>query len=173
MPGLRKRAAGLSGSVSSGGVTMSPASVEEAHQDDLAPIDYLAVEFRGGRVAGQGFEQLLRLVDAGVIGILDLEFILKDQAGAVRKVDVSAVTVAEGVDLSAWEGSESGLLDDEDFSEIGSQIAVGSVAAVIIFENRWVLGVADAWRREGARLIADGGLSAGDVADALDATDAS
>jgi hypothetical protein len=40
-----------------------------------------------------------------------------------------------------------------------------------VFENRWVLGLVDAWRRDGARLIADGGLTADDVVAALDATD--
>lgn len=38
-------------------------------------------------------------------------------------------------------------------------------------ENRWVLSLADTWRRQGARLIADGGISADDLMDALDATE--
>ena len=45
--------------------------------------------------------------------------------------------------------------------------------AVIVYENRWALGLADTWRREGARLIADGGISADDLVDALDATERS
>ena len=49
----------------------------------------------------------------------------------------------------------------------------GSVAAVVIYENRWVLGLVDAWRRDGARLIADGGISASDIVAALDATEPS
>jgi hypothetical protein len=42
-----------------------------------------------------------------------------------------------------------------------------------VIENRWILGVADAWRRDGARLIADGGMSADDLMAALDATESS
>jgi len=34
-------------------------------------------------------------------------------------------------------------------------------------------GLVDAWRGDGARLIADGGLSADDIVAALDATEAS
>jgi hypothetical protein len=41
---------------------------------------------------------------------------------------------------------------------------------VAIYENRWVLGLVDAWQHDGARLIADGGLSADDVVAALHAT---
>jgi len=35
--------------------------------------------------------------------------------------------------------------------------------AVIVCENRWVLGLLDTWRRDGARLIADGGISPSNV----------
>jgi hypothetical protein len=49
----------------------------------------------------------------------------------------------------------------------------GSVAVVVIYENRWVLGLVDSWRRDGARLIAEGGLSAADIVAALDATEPS
>jgi hypothetical protein len=44
---------------------------------------------------------------------------------------------------------------------------------VVVYENRWVLSVVDAWRSEGARLIADGGLDADDIVAALDATESS
>ena len=46
-----------------------------------------------------------------------------------------------------------------------------SVAAVIVYENRWVLSLVNTWRRSGARFIADGGISASDVVAALDATE--
>jgi hypothetical protein len=49
----------------------------------------------------------------------------------------------------------------------------GSVAVVVIYENRWVLGLVDAWRRDGARLIASGGISASDIVAALDAAESS
>jgi hypothetical protein len=39
---------------------------------------------------------------------------------------------------------------------------------VVIYENRWVLGLVDAWRRDGARLIADGGISASDIGSQVD-----
>lgn len=47
----------------------------------------------------------------------------------------------------------------------------GSVAVLVIYENRWVLGPVDAWRHDGAKLIANGGIPASDLVAALDATD--
>ena len=154
-------------------VTMSAATESGPDDDELAPIDFLAVEFPGARITSRGFEQLLALADAGVIGILDMEFVASDGDGNARKVGVEELSNPGGADLSAWTGASSGLLDDTDLQQIAAAIRPGSVAAIVVYENRWVLGVVDAWRREGARLIADGGLSAEDLVAALDATEPS
>ena len=141
--------------------------------DELGPVDFLAIEFPDSLLTAAGFEQLLSLADQGVIGILDMEFIAKDADGKSKKVDVWEFAVPEGVDLNAWAGASSGLLDDSDVAEISAAMQPGSVAVVVIYENRWVLGLVDSWRRDGARLIAEGGLSAADIVAALDATEPS
>ena len=146
---------------------------QPAPDDELGPIDFLAIEFPGAHISAPGFEQLLSLADQGVIDILDLEFIGKDSAGNASKVDVTELANPDGVDLSAWKGASSGLLDRTDVDEIAAQIQPGSVAAVIVYENRWVLSLVSTWRRDGARFIADGGISAGDIIAALDATEPS
>jgi hypothetical protein len=152
---------------------MAAASQPGSDGDELGPVDFLAIEFPGGRLTAPGFEKLLSLADQGVVEILDMEFIAKDADGMSRKVDVWEFAAPDGVDLTAWAGASSGLLDDSDVGEISAAMQPGSVAVVVIYENRWVIGLVDAWRRDGARLIADGGLSADDIVAALDATESS
>jgi hypothetical protein len=147
------------------------AAAQPNSDDQLAPVDFLAIEFPDGRLTSAGFEQLLSLADQGVVDILDMEFIVKNADGTSKKVDVWDFAVPEGVDLGPWAGASSGLLDDSDVGEISAAMQPGSVAVVVIYENRWVLGLVDAWRRGGARLIAEGGLSAADLVAALDATE--
>jgi len=149
------------------------AAAQPGSDDELGPVDFLAIEFPDGRLTAAGFEGLLSLAGQGVVEILDMEFIAKDADGMSKKIDVWEFAVPEGVDLSAWAGASSGLLDDSDVGEISAAMQPGSVAVVVIYENRWVLGLADAWRRDGARLIASGGLSAADLVAALDATEPS
>jgi hypothetical protein len=152
---------------------MTMAAQPGSDDDQLGPVDFLAIEFPGGRLTAAGFDQLLSLADQGVVDILDMEFIAKNADGTSKKVDVWEFAVPEGVDLSAWAGASSGLLDDSDVGEISAAMQPGSVAVVVIYENRWVLGLVEAWRRDGARLIAEGGLSAADILAALDATEPS
>jgi hypothetical protein len=149
------------------------ATQSESDGDELGPVDFLAIEFPGGRLTAPGFEKLLGLADQGIVDILDMEFIAKDADGTSKKVDVWEFAVPAGVDLAVWAGASSGLLDDSDVAEISAAMQPGSVAVVVIYENRWVLGLVDAWRRDGARLIADGGLSADDIIAALDAAESS
>jgi hypothetical protein len=74
---------------------------------------------------------------------------------------------------TAAAGASSGLLDRADVDQIAAVIQPGSIAAVIVYENRWVLSLVDTWRRGGARFIADRGISASDVVAALDVTEPS
>jgi Family of unknown function (DUF6325) len=152
------------------GMTTEP---QPGPEEELGPVDFLAIEFPGSRLTAAGFEKLLSLVDQGVIGILDMEFIAKDADGKSKKIDAWEFAVPDGVDLAAWAGASSGLLDESDVGEISAAMQPGSVAVVVIYENRWVLGMADEWRHGGARLIANGGLSADDIVAALDATEPS
>lgn len=142
-----------------------------AREDDLGPVDFLVIEFPDARVTPGGFEQLLALADQGVVGVLDLEFVASDGDGNVRTIELQELGDRGGADLSAWMGASSGLLDGTDLQQIASSLRPGSIAAVIIYENRWIFSVVDAWRREGARLIADGGLSPDELVAALDATE--
>jgi hypothetical protein len=139
--------------------------------DELGPVDFIVVEFPGGHIAAPGFEQLLSLAGQGTIRILDVEFVVKDSAGNTRRVEAGELGNPDGVDLSAWAGASCGLLDQADVAQIDAAIEPGAIAAVIVYENRWILGLADAWRREGARVIADGGIPADELVSALDATE--
>jgi hypothetical protein len=141
------------------------------HDDELAPIDYFAVEFPDGVVSGSGFQRLVDMVDLGIVRLLDVEFIEKGPDGRPRPLSVEDMATGEGVDLAVLAGASSGLLDPDDIAELTNDIAPGAVAAVVVYENLWVFTLIDGWRSAGARLIADGGLSAGDLIDALDATE--
>ncbi len=75
-----------------------------SNQDQFGPIEYVAVEFPGGAPTSAGFEQLLILVDSGVIRILDLEFVTKAADGSVAVVPASTFELAD-FDLAQFDGA--------------------------------------------------------------------
>ena len=59
--------------------------------DSLGPIDYLVVEFPAGSTnfTGEMAEELLRLVDAGTIRVIDILILVKGEDGVVDAMELS------------------------------------------------------------------------------------
>ena len=122
---------------------------------DAGPIDYLVVEFPGNKMTGEGWPLLVDLVDRGIIRILDLVFIRKEEDGSVTGLSIEDLG-REGVDLRVFEGASSGLLGDDDLVEAANAVEPGCSAGVLVFENAWAAPFASALRRSGAQLVAFG-----------------
>jgi hypothetical protein len=115
--------------------------------------------------------RLLDLVDRGVIRILDLAFIVKDEDGTVTTMDFVEQAQADA-GLAAFEGASSGLIGQDDLEEAAKAVEPGTVAGVLVWENRWAAPVAGALRRSGGQLVASGRIPVQAVLESLDATEA-
>lgn len=140
--------------------------------EELGPIDYLIVEFPGNQMTGEGFPILLDLVDRGLIRILDLVFVRKDDDGSLTVAEVADLDHDGALDMAIFQGASSGLLDEGDVADAGSVLEAGSSAAVMIYENRWAAPLAGALRRGGAQLVARGGIPMDALIASLDAAEA-
>ena len=65
--------------------------MEERSIDELGPVDYLIVEFQLGaqNFTGEGADELIRLHDAGIIRIMDILILAKDEDGSVEAMELS------------------------------------------------------------------------------------
>lgn len=138
---------------------------------EMGPIDYLLVEWPGRQPNGEAAPHLVDLVDRGLIRILDLLFIAKDEEGNVAALNIADLG-GEVAELSIFEGASSGLLGDDDVEQAGGVLAPGTSAALLVFENSWAAPFASAVRRSGGELVASGRIPAEDFLAALDAAEA-
>lgn len=138
---------------------------------EMGPIDYLLVEWPGRQPNGEVAPHLVDLVDRGLIRILDLLFIKKDEEGNVAALNIADVG-GEVAELSIFEGASSGLLADEDVEQAGGVLEPGTSAALLVFENSWAAPFVGAVRRSGGELVASGRIPAEDFLAALDAAEA-
>lgn len=138
---------------------------------EIGPIDYLLVEWPGRQPNGEVAPHLVDLVDRGLIRILDLLFIAKDEDGNVAALNIADVG-GEVAELSIFEGASSGLLGDDDVEQAGGVLEPGTSAALLVFENSWAAPFVSAVRRSGGELVASGRIPAEDVLAALDAAEA-
>src|SRR6266550_1959157 len=130
--------------------------VMASNGDEMGPISYLIVEFPGNKMTGEGFAELIDLVDRGVIRVLDLLFATRDVDGSVRTLALTDIDGDGDLDLAVLEGASSGLLDESDVADGASVIEPGSSAAILIFENRWATQFTQALRRADSELVAAG-----------------
>ncbi len=139
---------------------------------EMGPIDYVVIEFPGSRMTGEGFPLLVDLVDRGLIRILDLLFVKKDEDGSVVGLEIADLTGDGALDLAVFEGASSGLLGEDDIAEAGRALEPGNSAGILVYENLWAAPFATALRRGGAQMVASGRIPVPAVLAALDETDA-
>lgn len=140
--------------------------------DEMGPVDYLVVEFPGNRMTGEGFPLLVDLVDRGLIRILDLTFVRKDEDGSVTALEIADLTGDGNLDLAVFEGARSGLLGQDDLEEAAAAVEPGNSAGLLVYENVWAAPFAAALRRSGGQLVASGRVPVQAIIASLEAVEA-
>ena len=110
---------------------------QETNLDSLGPVDYVVVEFPAGasNFTGEMTEELVRLVDAGIIRVIDVLILTKNDDGTVDAMELS--DVPELGDLQAIEAQLAELLAADDVEHLAAAMEPGSTAGVLIWENLW------------------------------------
>lgn len=139
---------------------------------EMGPVDYMVVEFPGGRMNGEGLPLLVDLVDRGIVRILDLVFIRKLPDGSFVRLELTERGNKDSEALNVFEGASSGMIDDDDLRSVVNVVEPGSTAGMIVYENRWAAPLATALRRGGAMLVASGRIPVQSLVAALDAAEA-
>ena len=138
--------------------------------EEMGPIDYLLVEWPGRQPTGEAAPILADLVERGIIRVLDLAFITKDEDGTVAGLEIQ--DLGEQVEeMKLFEGASSGLLGDDDIEEAATALEPGTSAALLVFENSWAAPFASAVRRSGGQLVASGRIPVQAVLAALEAAE--
>jgi Family of unknown function (DUF6325) len=124
--------------------------------DELGPVDYVVVEFPAGKsnFTGEMAEELVRLVEAGTIRLIDVLILTKNDDGTVDAMELS--DIADLGPLQALEAELAELLAEEDVAHLAAAMDPGSTAGVLIWENLWAAPFASAARRSGGQLLATG-----------------
>ncbi|UFS59563.1 DUF6325 family protein [Subtercola endophyticus] len=130
--------------------------MSDAVLDELGPVDFIIVEFPVGESSfnGEMIEELVKLVDAGTIRVIDMLILTKDENGEIDAIELSDLD-----DLGALERIEAELADflaADDVANLAAAMDPGSVAGVLVYENLWSAPFASAARRAGGQLIANG-----------------
>jgi hypothetical protein len=147
-------------------------NMTDASLDELGPVDYVVVEFPAGasNFTGEMAAELLALVDAGIIRVIDALILTKDDDGSIDAMELS--DVGELGELVALEAQLAELLAADDVAHLAAAMDPGTTAGVLIWENLWAAPFAAAARRSGGQLIANGRIPIQAIIASIEADDA-
>jgi uncharacterized membrane protein len=120
---------------------------------DIGPVEYLVVKFPGSKFTGEIAPALADLVEAGLVRIIDLAFVTKDDGGNVASIEM------ENADSDVFQAFENitaehgGLLNEEDLLSAAAELEPGSSAALLVWEDVWATKFVQALENANAELI--------------------
>jgi len=155
----------------------------------MGPIQIFLLGFENFRAAGGIADELTALSDAGTIRIIDARFLLKESAAEVVAVRVSDLDDSEREDLRAAAGALVGLgagavlggddgaaaglilgadaaldvaelgMSEAEIGELAEELEVGDALLLLVIENVWATGFANALRESSVVLAQQDYLS--------------
>jgi hypothetical protein len=139
----------------------------------LGPVDIVVLGYPADAPrTGEAIPLFVDLVDRGIIRVLDVHMVGKDDQGNVSSFEMADLDGGGLGELTVFEGARSGLLGDEDAATAAEALAPGEMAVLICFENTWAAPFATAVRRNGGQVLAYERVAAQDILDTLDALEA-
>ncbi|MGI9116436.1 MAG: DUF6325 family protein [Gaiellales bacterium] len=116
-------------------------------------MEIAVFSFPGSQFNGQVAPALRELIESATIHVLDLAFIIKDEAGDVAWFEIEDAST-HAPEFAGFHDDPIDLLSEEDIEALAEQVAPGSSAAVLVFEHTWAKRLASAVERSGGFVVA-------------------
>lgn len=135
----------------------------------LGPIDYVVIEYPDGNPTGEALPHLIDLVDRGLIRILDVAVLKKNDDDSVVVLGLDDLRAYGAEEFLIFAGASSGMLSEEDINDTAAILGGGAIAVILVYENSWAAPFASAVRRAGGQLVANGRIPVQALLAALEA----
>ena len=119
----------------------------------VGPIDFVALEFPGNKFKGEILPDILELVQAGIVRVLDLVIVLKDEEGNVVVRELQELEQDEIRVFDPLQVEVTSMITRNDIDSIAEKLNNNCTAALMLFENVWALKTKQAMIDANGRLL--------------------
>jgi len=119
----------------------------------IGPVELVVLRFRGNDFTGEILPEIQRVVDAGVIRIIDILLAIRIGDDPVRVLEM--VELKDEV-LNRFEpvvAEVTGLLNHDDARQLSADLGPDTSAAILLFEHAWATRIRDAVAAAGGEVI--------------------
>jgi Family of unknown function (DUF6325) len=134
----------------------------------LGPLEYILIGFEGNRFTGQILPELRAARDKGIIRVIDLLLILKDENGNTAVMELSDLSGEEAEQFGPMANDLLEVLTQDDVEAVANDIPNNSSAGLMVIEHTWAVSLKEAIMNAGGIPLA-GGLVAPAVVQMVEA----
>jgi len=120
------------------------------------PIDYIIVGFEGNKFDGGILKAVGDAIDKGIIDLVALALIVKDEEGNVSRVNISDLGDNYALNLAVKYQKNPDSITDEDINEMSDLLENNTSAGMLVIEQLWAKSLKKALLDASGVLIADG-----------------
>jgi uncharacterized membrane protein len=125
---------------------------DELRADSVGPIDVAVIVFDGNTFSGQIAPALTDMQAGGLVRLVDLAFVTKDEHGTTQIAEITDADVAAV--YSKITDPRFDLAGKSDLAELARTLPPRSSALVVVWENTWAARLATAVRESRGRVAA-------------------
>jgi hypothetical protein len=134
----------------------------------LGPLEYVMVAFEGNKFSGEVLAALHDAQEKGIIRVIDLIMIKKDEQGNVMAFELSELSKEEARPFGFLAGNLMSIFEPEDVELTAAEMPNNSAAGLLLIEDTWAIPLKEAVLKAGA-VARTGGLVAYEVQQAIEA----
>jgi len=117
------------------------------------PLEYALIEFKDAEFSGKIIPELLHLAERGIVRLVDVVFIQKEEDGSTRTLELNDLD-PETYELFVPMGEHvSNLFTNNDLQIAAGKLPNDSAAVLFLWENLWVADLRKAIVDAGGQLV--------------------
>lgn len=120
------------------------------------PIDYIIVGFEGNQFKGDILKAIADAIDKGIIGLIAIALIVKDNEGNVEKINIADLGDAYALEFEQKYQGDSSLIDSDDIDEVADLLENNTSAGLLAVEQLWAIPLKKAIIEANGVLVAEG-----------------
>jgi hypothetical protein len=120
----------------------------------LGPLEYTVIGFRKGTFDGSIAREIGKVVDSGIIRIVDIVMLDRDAEGDSIILEIDAKDDPAFESFAPLLANRMGLFTQEDLETLARTMPPETSALAILFEHHWAVDIKDAIADAGGFLVA-------------------
>ena len=117
------------------------------------PLEYVLFQFDDDRFIGEILPKMLESQEHGCVGVVDLLFIMKDEAGQLTVVEVSELSDEDEALFAPLISDTLGILSAGDIEIAAKELPDNATGAVLLLEHLWGVEMRNAVHAGGGSVL--------------------